>query len=383
MAGSGYTWTVTGNTALGAFTSSYQSEHAPLDLYVPEIIAQSFTATSAGNNTLDLAYNIVSPDPTDTDPALASMTVTLYASASGLFYDPNNVQAASPYVYNDNNNGGAWLSGSDQKVLSLDGGGLTPSLLEQYATFSDGWNMSDFYILAEINTTSSDTDSNTYSDTQWVRLQVGAFQNGGAVYVMGTASLDNPTPDVQATDTFTITGSGRTNPYYTVVSGPADDGTGDTFTRNFGGILVRRGPHPRRQRHGRRLGLHRQRGLRPAGHGARRQRQRHHLRGAGLRRCAGRRRRLQVHRKPRGRGRLRLRRRQPAGEQHHYGHQRRHRHFRLQPTGAGINLDLDSGGDLGGLGSLALTLGENDGCTVLGTNYGDTIQRDRALSLAA
>ena len=70
-------------------------------------------------------------------------------------------------------------------------------------------------------------------DTQWVRLQVGVFQDG-SVYVMGTASLDNPTPDAD-TDRHL---HGRRYPGRRItVTGPADDGTGGTFTRNFAGFL--------------------------------------------------------------------------------------------------------------------------------------------------
>ena len=109
----------------------------------------------------------------------------------------------------------------------MDASWLNSDDLEYYTT-----NDSDFYILAEINTTSG-SGADAYSDTQWVRLQVGAFEiavSPARAYVMGTASLDDPTPDDNTADQITIAGS----EHNVVVTGPADDGNSlDTFTRVF------------------------------------------------------------------------------------------------------------------------------------------------------
>ena len=47
-------------------------------------------------------------------------------------------------------------------------------------------------------------------DTQWVRLQAGEFQTyATGVYAFGTASLDDPTPDDNTTDSFIVSVPGR------------------------------------------------------------------------------------------------------------------------------------------------------------------------------
>ena len=223
-------WRVTGDTYfdLGkGQASSYRSQtkYFPVQLAYPD--PTSFLATSPGNNTLDLTYNIVSADGTPGGTpggTLDGINVTLYASASGTFDYSDNVQIAPAYSVTDPSS--PLLSGSDPKVFSMDAGEIGcfiyGTALQEFDSSS-----SELYVLAKIDTT---IGANV--DTQWVRLQVGAFQAyDGITYVFGTASLDDPTPDDNVADTFTISNVPGTS---VTVTGPGGDGiAADTFTRTF------------------------------------------------------------------------------------------------------------------------------------------------------
>ncbi len=196
-----FTWDVVGTTNVSDSSPSeqtvYPSEQEPFPFTAPYAMVASFTATSPGNNTLDLSYDIVTPN-TGPGGTLTSLTVTLYASTSGLFDDPNTdpnmVQIAPVYNVTDPN----LLSGSGEKTYSMDaslvGYGNYANAFAQFAG-----SHSDWFLLAEI-------DDGSGSGPQWVRLQQGAFLDG-AVYVMGDASLDGPTPDTTTTDTLLLSTS--------------------------------------------------------------------------------------------------------------------------------------------------------------------------------
>ena len=81
-------------TATGYFTSYTSALKVRRGTHPLCCAATSFTATSPGNDTLDLGYNIFGPDGTP-GGILTSMTVSLYTSASGVFEDNDNVPIAS------------------------------------------------------------------------------------------------------------------------------------------------------------------------------------------------------------------------------------------------------------------------------------------------
>ncbi len=217
-------WTVTGTTQYDVgrrLASAYVSQEKNFDYNTAEIDPTSFLATSAGNNTLDLTYNIVSPDGTP-GGTLDGVNVTLYASPSGVFDYSDNVQIAPIYSVTDPD----LLSGSDTKVFSMGadfiGCGGYGAALQEFE-----FSSSELYVLAKVDTTVGEN-----VDTQWVRLQAGAFQAyDNIMYVFGTASLDDPTPDDNVADTFTITNVPGTS---VSITGPSGDGiAADTFTRIF------------------------------------------------------------------------------------------------------------------------------------------------------
>ena len=103
-------WTITGKTDISGSSPAgqtiYQNEFMTLDLSSAGIAVASFTATSPGNDTLDLGYNIFGADGTP-GGTLTSMTVSLYTSASGMFDDQPKTWIASYAV-----NSGDLLTGA-------------------------------------------------------------------------------------------------------------------------------------------------------------------------------------------------------------------------------------------------------------------------------
>ena len=371
-----FKWDVVGITNISDTNplkqTAYSSAQEPFDLIDPELIPTFFTATSPGNDTLDLGYDIVTPG-SGPGGTLTSMTVSLYTSASGVFGDQDNRPlgfyangdlSTQPATFTAT---GSLLYGTDQKVFQMDASWLNSDDLEYYTT-----NDSDFYILAEINTTAG-SGADAYSDTQWVRLQVGAFEiavSPARAYVMGTASLDDPTPDDNTADQITIAGS----EHNVVVTGPADDGNSlDTFTRVFninnaievrghGGddtidasgfdgnpnappnvwVLGGEGCDAISASHGENIVV--------AGPG-----------GYNFTNNVG------------GEDTFVFAGDSPLGTSTITENTYAFARLDLTRLGAGVNLDLGSGGDLGGLGSLSLSLGASPSVQVLDTAYDDTI----------
>ena len=128
------------------------------------------------------------------------------------------------------------LSGTDEKTYGLDAADIGDALNLLHPSGSD------LYILAQIDTTATDTGSGgTDDETQWVRLQVGEFACGAGsnaapfvVYALGNASLDGPTPDDPTAQTFTISENSTAAGQFTVsVNGPADASGDGSTTRQF------------------------------------------------------------------------------------------------------------------------------------------------------
>ena len=175
----GYTWTVTGiTTIIGGYindASSYQSEHGYFGIYMPPpaptafnagLAPTAFTATSAGNNTLDLTYNIVSADGTP-GGTLNSVNVTLYASPSGTFDYSDNVPIAPIYSVTDP----GLLTGSDPKVFSMDadliGCGGYRAALQEFE-----FSSSELYVLAKVTPPSARTSIRNGSVSRPARFKL-------------------------------------------------------------------------------------------------------------------------------------------------------------------------------------------------------------------
>jgi hypothetical protein len=240
-------YTVTGgNTCFGTgtgATSGYESAPKEFEFADPTPKPTSFKATSAGQNTLDLAYNIVTPPdaPGGGGPGgtLPASTILIYASASGVFDDPDN-QLAGSYaiaIGTLDANGNDALSGTAnnyQRLLNLDASQVSGQVLNGYF-----YEYSDYYIMAEVVPTAllGTDDADAYGS--WARLQLGAFQTGygyngagfDAIHVQGLCSLDTPEPEGFAAEQITLSGSGTSA--VTVQDTNGDGDPADSYSRQF------------------------------------------------------------------------------------------------------------------------------------------------------